>query len=184
MSGAWLVSYVVLWLVVVGLVAVSFLVLRQLGMAYLGTAGGIARDGPEVGARAPDFEASELSGGAVRFSEIRGWRLLVFGRAICQPCHALLPDLNVVSAERRGEVSVIFLCQGTREAADLFAGSAPIEVPIWVCPEHRVADRYNVRVTPFACLVDRDGIVRAKGLVNNRPHLEAVLSVVAMTSLS
>ena len=34
---------------------------------------------------------------------------------------------------------------------------------------------YQVGKLPFAVLIDRDGVIRAKGLVNSREHLESLV---------
>jgi hypothetical protein len=36
--------------------------------------------------------------------------------------------------------------------------------------------RYEVFATPFAFLIDEQGIIASKGIVNNRQHIEFVLS--------
>ena len=55
MEGPWLASYIALWVIVALQGVAIFLLLRQLGIMYLGTAQGVARDGIAPGTTAPDF---------------------------------------------------------------------------------------------------------------------------------
>lgn len=176
MSGPWLVSYIALWAVVLFQGVVIFLLLRQLGVIYLGTAQGVARDGLALGQRAPDFTLPDLDGRPTALANFRGRPLLlVFGSATCAPCRTLIPDLNVFARERRDGLRALFLCRGGAEEARRFANELDVQVPVAVHPDEQLPDQYKTRVTPFAFLIDGDGVIRAKGLANNREHLELLL---------
>lgn len=176
MSGPWLVSYIALWTVVLFQGVVIFLLLRQLGVIYLGTAQGVARDGLPLGRRAPDFALPDLDGRPTSLAGFRGLPLLlIFGSATCAPCRTLIPDLNVFARERRDDLRVLFLCRGGVQEARRFAGEVDVQVPVAVHPDEQLPDQYKTRVTPFAFLVDGEGMIRAKGLANNREHLELLL---------
>ena len=176
MSGAWLASYIALWAVVLFQGVVIFLLLRQLGVMYLGTAQGVARDGLPVGRSAPEFTVQDVQGRQLSLADFRGTSLLlIFGSANCAPCRALIPDLNVFAEERRSELDVLFLCQSEPEAARRFVAETGVRVPVAVQPDDTLADAYKARVTPFAFLIDGEGVIRAKGLANNREHLELLL---------
>ncbi len=180
MSGPWLVSYVVLWALVLFQGAVIFLLLRQLGVIYMGTAQGVSRDGLALGQRAPEFTAPDLDGRAVSLAGFLGRPLLlVFGSATCAPCRTLIPDLNVFARERRDDLRALFLCRGSIEEARRFAGELDVQVPVAVHPDEQLPDQYKARVTPFAFLIDGEGVVRAKGLANNRSHLDMLLEQAA-----
>jgi len=178
MSGAWLVSYIVLWGVVFFQGVLIFLLLRQLGVMYLGTAQGIARDGLAVGKRAPDFTVPDLEGRPLTLSQFRGRSLLlVFGAANCKPCQNLMPDLNAFAEEHRDQLSALYLSRSEPDAARQFVLDHDVRVPVAVHPDETLMDRYEARVTPFAFIIDGDGVVRAKGLANTREHLEMLLLV-------
>lgn len=176
MSGVWLVSYIVLWAVVLAQGGIIFILLRQLGVIYLGSAQGVAGDGLAVGANAPDFAATSVAGESVTLASFAGRPLLlIFGSPTCAPCKALIPDLNVFSAERRAELAVLFLSHGDADATRRMADEHRIAVPVAHHPDDRIANAYQARVTPFAFLIDGDGVIRAKGLANNREHLEMLV---------
>ena len=176
MSGAWLVSYVVLWGLVLFQGAVIFVLLRQLGMMYLGTARGVAGDGIAVGERAPEFTLLDIDERPVSLAGFRGLPLLiVFGSPTCVPCRTLVPDLNAFARERHEELAVLFLSRGDVDEARRFARELDVQVPVAAHPDQELADAYKARVTPFAFLIDGEGVVQAKGLANNRDHLHMLL---------
>ena len=176
MSGVWLISYLVLWAVVLLQGAVIFILLRQLGVIYLGTAHGVSGDGLDVGTRAPDFALSNLAGEPVSLATFGGLPLLlVFGSPSCGPCKGLIPDLNAFWNERRDELHVLFLSHGEADATASFAREHGIEVPVASFPDGGLANAYKARVTPFAFFIDTAGVIQAKGLANNREHLEMLV---------
>ncbi len=176
MSGPWLASYVVLWAVVLFQGLVIFILLRQLGVMYLGTARGVAHDGLAPGARAPDFAVRGLGGQNISLADFRGLPLvLIFGSPNCVPCRALVPDLNSFARERSRDLRVLFLSRGELEEASRFAREFDLQVSTAVHPDDGLPDKYKVRVTPFAFLISGEGTIEAKGLANNREHLEMLL---------
>lgn len=178
MSGAWLVSYIVLWAVVLFQALVIFILLRQLGVMYLGTARGVAHDGLPVGERAPHFNLPTLERRSISLADFRGLPLLlVFGSPDCTPCRRLIPDLNVFARERAAEVSVLFLSRGGVEESRRFVSEHDVQVPVATFPDEGLADKYKARVTPFAFLIDGEGVIQAKGLANNREHLDMLVRV-------
>lgn len=180
MSGPWLASYIALWAVVLFQGLVIFILLRQLGVIYLGTAQGVARDGLSQGQRAPEFSLPSLEGPPVALSAFRGMPLvLVFGSPSCTPCKGLLPDLQAFAAEKQDELRVLFLSRGEIEESRRFAQELDVRVPVAVHPDESLPEQYKVRVTPFAFLIDREGVVRAKGLANNRAHLDMLIQQAA-----
>jgi methylamine dehydrogenase accessory protein MauD len=182
MSGPWLISYIVLWGIVFFQGAVIFLILRQLGVMYLGTAQGVARDGLAPGTPAPEFAVEALGGGAMTGAGFRGLPLLlVFGSPTCGPCKALIPDLNVFAREYEGNLRVLFLSRGDADATQAFVEANDVEVPVAVHPDETLAEQFKVRVTPFAHVIDAEGVVQAKGLANNRQHLDMLLSAAKLT---
>ena len=176
MSGPWLISYVVLWGIVLFQGVVIFVLLRQLGLMYLGTAQGVARDGLALGERAPGFAVSGIDGAHVSLEGLRGLPLLlVFGSPSCAPCRGLIPDLNAFAHEKSEELRVLFLCRGSLDESRRFAEELRVEVPLAAHPDETLPDSFRARVTPFAFLLDGEGVVRAKGLANNRSHLDMLI---------
>ena len=176
MSGIWLISYIALWGLVLFQGVVIFVLLRQLGIMYLGTAQGVAGDGLAVGSKAPGFSAEGLDGQPVSLNVAQGLQLLlVFGSSNCAPCRTLIPDLNKFADERRETLRVLFLCRGSTDEARRFASELELRVPIASHPDESLPEMYKARVTPFAFLIDGDLVIKAKGLANNHEHLNMLL---------
>jgi methylamine dehydrogenase accessory protein MauD len=182
MEGPWLASYIALWIIVALQGVAIFLLLRQLGIMYLGTAQGVARDGIAPGTTAPDFAlpvlagtGGRLDGSTASLAAFAGRPLvLVFGSSNCTPCRSLVPELNEFAADQRDALSVLFLCRGSESEARAFAEQTAITVPVAAHPDEDLSDKYKARVTPFAFVIDGEGVVRSKGLANNRLHLDAL----------
>lgn len=180
MSGPWLISYIALWAVVLVQGAVIFVLLRQLGVIYLGTAQGVANDGLAPGESAPAFALPGLDGELVTLEALSGLPLLlVFGSPTCAPCKGLIPDLNVFAKERERDMRVLFLSRGEVDATQRFASENDVQVPVATHPDEKLPEQYKARVTPFAFIIDAEGVVRAKGLANNREHLDMLMDMAA-----
>ncbi len=178
MSGVWLTSYVILWGIVLFQGLVIFVLMRQLGIIYLGTAQGVARDGIAAGQRAPDFTLPDLAGGLRSLAGFHGRSLLlVFGSTSCGPCRGLVPDLNAFAQTHADGLDALFAIRGTPAETQRFAEELGLGVPVGVYNDEELAEKYKVRVTPFAFVIDGEGIVRSKGLANNRAHLDMLLKM-------
>jgi methylamine dehydrogenase accessory protein MauD len=172
MEGIWLVSFIVLWLVVIVEGVLIVLLYRQLGIMYLGSASGVSRDGLPVGATAPDFQLEDSEGRAQRLSNYRGRNvLLLFGSTHCEPCRRLLPGLQEFAAGPGRDFDVLWLNEGTPEETLQFQSETGARLPM-LSYKDGINDSYKVRVTPFLFMVDAAGVIKAKGLVNTKSQLE------------
>jgi methylamine dehydrogenase accessory protein MauD len=173
MEGIWLISYVVLWIFVIALGVLVLLLYRQLGIMYLGTAEGVSRDGLARGSRAPDFNLTDQYGHAQQLSSYKGTPvLLLFGSPHCSPCRLLLPQLTEWSRQHK-DIAVVWLNSASTEESLRFVSETGATLPVAPYePEDNLLDKYKVRVTPFLFLVDENGIIRSKGLVNSKGGLD------------
>ncbi len=173
MQGIWLLSYVVLWVVVLGMGVLVLLLYRQLGIMYLGSAEGVSRDGLEKGTTAPDFSLADQYGATQRLANYRGRPvLLVFGSPHCSPCRTLLPQMHDW-AKAHPDVVPIWLNAASNDESLKFVSETGATLPVAAYPpETNLMDKYKVRVTPFMFMLDEKGIIQAKGLVNTRSGLD------------
>ena len=176
MEGIWLVSYIVLWLVVLTLIVLILLLYRQLGIMYLGSAEGVSRDGLARGAVAPDFSLTDQFGHTQRLAALRGKpTALIFGSPNCGPCRLLIPQLHEWS-KKHPEVNVLWLNAATPEESERFVADVGATLPVApYSPDTKLLDTYKVRVTPFLFMLDEVGVIRSKGLVNNKAGLDLYL---------
>jgi methylamine dehydrogenase accessory protein MauD len=168
------VSTVLLWLAV-GVLALLVLALaRQVGVLHERVAplGALMLDqGPKVGERAPIFEVKDLFGRPTRLGGLRERPLLLlFVSSTCPVCKKILPIALRLAREENLDLALI----GDEREEDLRRLAQGLaEVQVLNAPE--VGQVYKVGKIPYAVLIDPEGVIRAKGLVNNREHLESLM---------
>jgi methylamine dehydrogenase accessory protein MauD len=180
MSGVWLASYVVLWLLVLVLAFLLAGALRQVGLLQLRLGddpGALITDaGLERGVKAPDFTALDSeSRELVTFSELPAKpRLLVFASPGCLSCRELIPGLNEVR-KTRPEFDFLVVCRGDAESCQSFGRMNRLEAPMLVDTNGQIEKDYLVTLTPFAYLLDHERNVVIRGLANDWRQLESLL---------
>jgi len=179
MTQALVVSNAILWVAVVALAGVVAALARQLGVLYerVAPAGALMLGrGPVVGEAAPAVRVEDLAG---RAREVGGpgadgrSTLLFFLSPTCPVCKELLPALRSAAHAESGWLDVVLASDGPREEHAVFVRAERLEAfPYVLSPALGIA--YQVGKLPYAVLLDGAGIVRAKGLVNTREHLESL----------
>ena len=155
MSGVWLASYIVLWLVVFVLAFLLAGSLRQLGLIQLRLGddpGALITDvGLERGVQAPDFVAQDSeTGEPVTLSELPpAPRLLVFASPGCLSCRELMPGLNEVRKTRHGEFDFLVICRGDLEGCRGFGRMNRVEASMYPTPTRRVSFRHQPLEVPL-----------------------------------
>jgi methylamine dehydrogenase accessory protein MauD len=177
-TDALLASNLVLWLLVIALGAVVLALTRQVGLLHerIAPAGALAVErGPEVGEPVPARSFPTLAGSPVDLGgpSASGQRtLLFFLSPSCPVCKTLLPTLQRL-ARRDPTIRLVYASDGTLREHAQFAAREGLEVGSYLLSEE-LGRNFEVAKLPFAVLIDADGILRAKGLVNTREHLESL----------
>jgi methylamine dehydrogenase accessory protein MauD len=134
----------------------------------------VGRSGLRPGKNAPDFTLPCASGGVVSLHDCAGRKvLMVFTQTGCGPCGEIIPELNRL--ERDG-VQVLVVNRGTLEETRQWAAATGARCPVLAQEGLDLARRYEVFATPFAFLVNEQGVIASKGIVSNRRHIQFVLS--------
>lgn len=181
---ALVVSNLLLWLAVVVLAALVFALARQIGVLHerLGPAGALLlRGGPQVGEAAPAWAGADLQGRPLRLggpSEDGRGTLLLFVAPGCPVCASLLPVARKIAAEEAARLRVVFASDGEEAAQRSYASEHGIDQFSYVVSTE-LGLAHGVGRLPHAVLIDAGGVVRAKGLVNSREHLESLLEAQA-----
>lgn len=172
-----LYSNILLWIVVLALGAIIFGMVRQVGILHERVApmGAMMNDhGPEVGEMAPDMKVAGIDGDLIRFggaSPDRKGRLLLFVSPSCPICKKLLPIAKSFASGEK--LSVVLVGDGdVGEQREMIARHKLEGIPYVNSPQ--VGMTFQVGKLPYAILIDEDGVIRAKGLVNSREHLESL----------
>ena len=179
MTTALVVSNVVLWIAVVALAGIVVALVRQIGVLYerIAPAGALmVSRGPEVGDPAPVVVADALAGGtrALGGPHPDGRStLLFFLSPTCPVCKTLLPALRSIAREERRWLDLVLASDGPRVEHEAFVARHALEAFPYVLSAP-LGVTYHVGKLPYAVLLDGAGIVRAKGLVNTREHLESL----------
>ncbi len=87
-----------------------------------------------------------------------------------------MPELVTFALETRGELAIVFVSGPDHDANRAFASQFSVNFPVLTQPDQRVAADYKVRVTPFAFYLDAEGVVRARGVVNRKGQLIAMVT--------
>ena len=99
--------------------------------------------------------------------------LLVFMQSGCSPCKAVVPDLNRLE---RSDTQVLVVNNGDPESTSKWSAEVSARFPVLAQDKFSVSKKYEVFATPFAFLIDERGLIASKGIINNRQHIEFVLS--------
>jgi len=181
-----MVSNIALWMVVCVLSVLVFALMRQIGILHerVFPAGALVSPvGPTVGTIVPPTAHSTLANGTVTLGGVQSANtLLLFVSPGCPICKTLLPLVrSVIHAEHPttrvllvGDADTEFERQQHRQLAQ---------------QHHWPEDRYlisrqlglsfQVDKLPFAVIMDTQGVLRAKGMVNSREHLESLFEAQA-----
>jgi methylamine dehydrogenase accessory protein MauD len=177
MSQAFVVSYVVLWALVLALAMLLVLVYRHFGIMAMSTAEGHDRDGLPVGHVAPQISGVDRTNGRIHWSPEPGrHHLLFFAAPGCEPCEAIAPLIGALGRADEQDRRVVVVASGRGDevlALDRLTGGG---VLCLADDGSGVMQNYEVQVTPFAFLLDPDGRVVAKGNCSTPPRLRRLLA--------
>jgi methylamine dehydrogenase accessory protein MauD len=136
----------------------------------------LLKRGLQVGQPVPSMSLTDLSGRSVTIgapSDSGRSTLLVFLSPTCPVCKLLLP---VVKSSRTSESAWLELILASDGVADehrrFIAANKLEEIPYVLSAELGMS--FQVERLPFAAVIDEGGILRARGLINSREHLESL----------
>lgn len=173
------VMVAVLFAMVLGLSIAVFALSRQVGILFERVApmGALIIDaGPKVGSASPLFDVPTLAGTSLKLGGARERStLLFFLSPTCPVCKKLLPVLKSMRPVESEWLDVVLASDGETATHQRFAEASGLQsFPYVLSTELGVS--FRVSRLPFAVLIGEDGIVRAKGLINNREQLESLFS--------
>jgi methylamine dehydrogenase accessory protein MauD len=168
--------------VVLVLILAVFALARQIGILHtrLAPAGALmTTTGPKVGQPAPVLSIPDINGIEVPIGmPSKLAQLILFVSPTCPICKDLVPIAKDMAKADR--VNLTFASDGgERQAHDDYIKRMKLEkYPYIVSLE--LGMKFEVGKLPYAVLIDSAGVLRSKGLVNSREHLESL--VLAMQS--
>lgn len=172
-------SNILLWVVLLVQLGVCFALARQIGILFerVSPVGAMISDaGPALGDKVAALALPNLNGPGLSLGDSAGRSQLVFFLSTsCPICKALLPALKSIRTDEGGWLEVILASDG-REALHrrLIEAEGLEAFPYVLSSELGMA--FKVSKLPFAVLLDQNGRVRAKGLINSREQLESLFT--------
>jgi methylamine dehydrogenase accessory protein MauD len=173
-----LVSQAFAWIVILLLVVAVLALARQVGVLHMrvAPAGALTTaGGPAVGNMVPAVPALTIDG---RKQTVGGaapgvpLRLLMFVSATCPLCKALIPMAKSFARDERTEL--IFVGDDAPQMQRGLIERHGLESYLFINgPE--VGQAFAVGKLPYAVLLDAEGEILSKGLVNSREHLESLV---------
>lgn len=172
------VSVVLLWAAVVALGVLLWALSRQVGVLFERVApmGALVTDaGPAVGEASPAFTLRGIQSEAVVLGGASERPTLVFFLSpSCPVCKKLIPVLKALVRDEQRRLAVVLASDGEADAHLRFVTEQGLQaLPYVLSTELGMA--YRVSRLPYAVLLDAQGLVAAKGLVNSREQLDSLL---------
>ncbi len=177
MGNGILAMMVLLAVVVLILVFAVFALARQIGVLHtrLAPAGALMTTaGPKPGEAAPVLSIPDIKGKQVTIGAASGVaQLILFVSPTCPICKDLVPIAKNMA--RSEKLSLVFASDGGEadRHLDYMARMKINDTPYVVSLE--LGMKFEVGKLPYAVLIDESGILRSKGLVNSREHLESLV---------
>ena len=172
------ISVVLLWLAVLALGLLVWALSRQVGVLFERVApmGALVTDaGPAVGQPSPIFDLTGLQSEQVVIGGPQAQPTLLFFLApTCPVCKKLIPILKNLARDEARTLRVVLASDGEGDHLQFMRDQGLQAMPYLLSTELGMS--YRVSRLPYAVLMDREGTVRAKGLVNSREQLDSLLN--------
>ncbi len=171
MIQALLIGQIVLWGVVAVQFAAIFALYNHLGNVALNSREGRDQQGPPEASVMIRNEAANVRGQPILLPVSGRPNLILFTSITCEPCEKLRPDLNEFVVDR-ADVHTVVVCFGSVDEVRRWSGSVSDLIEVIPDPKNSIAQRYGITITPFCLVTDESGVVRGKGVVNDRSGLD------------
>jgi len=172
-------SVIALWVVVIALGICVLALSRQIGILYERVApmGALMMDhGPKVGELAPPVEVTTWEGQGLSIGTATAKStLLFFVSPTCPVCKKLLPIIRSVQSRENRWLNVILASDGDRPEHATFREKHQLGDFTYVLSQP-LGMAYKISKLPYCVLLDANGFVRAKGLVNSREQVESLMT--------
>jgi peroxiredoxin len=124
----------------------------------------------EINGPAPDFELPDLDGTRHQLRDYRG-KIVILNFWSCECPHAERTDRAIMAmfVQWAGEVVLLSVASNKIESAAAIAEAARMRrLPLVLMDtDDAVADLYEAQTTPHVFVIDRDGVLRYRGAVDD-----------------
>lgn len=140
---------------------------------------GDPNEGLPIGSPVPDFELPNVNGRILSFDHLlmKGKPILIFNVSpTCDPCSALLPEIENWEKELADEVLFVFLSKGKpKENTAKFGDDSAREILLQDNKE--IADLLEIRWTPTALFVNKSGLIASHPAAGDKAIRELIEKV-------
>lgn len=176
------ISNVLLWLVLAGVAFALLGLARQIGVLHsrIAPAGALMIDkGIELHQPAPQITAVDIHQEPVPIGyKSSQAKLLFFMSPTCPICKSLIPAVKALGKSET-QLDIIFVSDGEMADQHRLIGDFKLENETFiVSPE--VGMTFQIGKLPYGVLIDQQGTLQAKGLVNSREHLDSLIEALHM----
>lgn len=181
MDRFWLLTYIVAWALVLiegfALCALFSILGRVHQMSAPRAQALITEEGPDLHTALPPLAGEDSTGRLLRAADFQGRELaLLFLSPGCAPCEQLLRHLRSRPVDDQKQAVVLVVLEATRGEADEITRRYTLRCPMIVDPDAHLRLQLGVERTPYAFLVDADGVIRMKGVVNDGIQLAGLIN--------
>lgn len=184
---ALVIANIVLWIAVLALLFGLYALARQVGILYERVApmGALMIDaGPRVGQALSLFALQDVRGTAVTVGGPQAAStLLFFLSPTCPVCKKLTPVLKSIRASEGNWLRVVLASDGEQPEHLAFLRQAGLGDFDYVL-SRELGMHLQIGKLPYAVLLDQQGTLRAKGLVNSREQLESLFTAMDLNVAS
>ncbi len=179
METALIISNLLLWVLVLLLLLAVFALARQIGVLHerVAPVGALMpTEGPKIGETIEPMDVQLLDGSNFRIGGDNIHKTLIyFLSPSCPICKSLLPIVLSIAAHESEQLRVVFASDGDNTDAHLkYVEEHELNHYPYVISQP-LGMRMGVNKLPFAVLINEQGVLRGRGLVNNREHIESLL---------
>jgi methylamine dehydrogenase accessory protein MauD len=185
MSEALVISQIALWVLLLVMAALQLALLRQIGVIHerIAPMGALTLDkGPKEGESSPLFDLIDLRKRRVKIggANTSGKSSLVFFLSpSCPVCKKMLPILKSSARTESNWLEILLASDGEPAEHERFVNAQGLGAFPYILSQE-LGMTYRVGKLPYAVLIDETGVVRAKGLINTREHLESLIQAKEM----
>jgi peroxiredoxin len=140
------------------------------GLPALGEMTSPLREMTEINQPVPDFELPAIDGRLHRLSAYRGKIVIVnFWSCECPQSERTDRAIMAMFVQWRDDVKMLSVASNKNETVEALKAAAETRhLPVLLLDKNcRVADQFEAQTTPHVFVIDREGILRYRGAVDN-----------------
>jgi methylamine dehydrogenase accessory protein MauD len=176
-----LISSIIQWVIILILSVMLFALTRQVGILHerVAPAGALQpTSGPKVGEITEKIRVTSLDGNEFDIGgsgDGQNIKFILFISPTCPVCKELVPTAIALIKSEAQRMELFFASDGEnmQQHKSYVTDLEITDYPYFV--SERLGLAYQVSKLPFAVLIDGDGVLRSKGLVNTREHMESLI---------